>query len=263
MSGKRFSESKSRKNGFYLALAVCLTAVGIAAWSTYDAVQSYVDTAQTASELQEQKNIDVRESAKPTSTSKAKSTAAPAPTQKPSETKTTQAAAPTVSPAASPTPSPAAEEPETEEQTPVNAPLYERSAQMVAPIRSGSVCKAYSSGAPVYSETMKDWRVHAGADYTAESGEDVWACANGKVLQTYTDSMLGNVILIEHGDYQVSYCGVSENFQVSVGDIVTKGQVIGTVTAVPFESAEDAHLHVEVRLDGGYIDPESLFADEE
>lgn len=260
MNGKRFSENRSRKNGFYLALAVCLTAVGIAAWSTYDAVQSYVDSSAVSSELQEQQNADVRESTEPTATPKAKSTATPAPTKKPSETKTAQAAAPTVSPTPTPTPEP--EEP-AEEHTPVNAPLYERSAQMVAPIRSGEVSKAYSSGAPIYSGTMKDWRVHAGADYTAESGEDVWACANGKVLQTYTDSMLGNVILIEHGDYQVSYCGVSENFQVSVGDIVTKGQVIGTVTAVPFEAAEDPHLHVEVRLDGGYVDPETLFAGEE
>ena len=38
MNGKRFSEEKTRRNGFYLALAVCLVAVGIAAWSTYDAV---------------------------------------------------------------------------------------------------------------------------------------------------------------------------------------------------------------------------------
>lgn len=255
MNGKRFSESKSRKNGFYLALAVCLTAVGIAAWSTYDAVQSYAESA-LGSQLQEQQNEDVRESPEPSATPNVKSTATPAPTKQPAEKKTAQAAAPTTSP----TPAPAAQP--AEEQTPVNAPLYERSAQMVAPIHSGEVSKAYSSGAPMYSKTMKDWRVHAGADYTATAGEDVWACANGKVLQTYTDSMLGNVILIEHGDYQVSYCGVSENFQVSVGDIVTKGQVIGTVTAVPFEAAEDSHLHVEVRLDGGYVDPESLFGGE-
>ena len=42
MNGRRFSENKARKNGFYLALAVCLVAVGIAAWSTYDAVHNYL-----------------------------------------------------------------------------------------------------------------------------------------------------------------------------------------------------------------------------
>ena len=42
MNGKRFTEEKARRSGFYLALAVCLVAVGVAAWSTYDAVNSYV-----------------------------------------------------------------------------------------------------------------------------------------------------------------------------------------------------------------------------
>ena len=41
MNGKRFSGENARRSGFYLALAVCLVAVGIAAWSTYDAVNSY------------------------------------------------------------------------------------------------------------------------------------------------------------------------------------------------------------------------------
>ncbi len=55
MNGKRFSEGKARRNGFYLALAVCLVAVGVAAWSTFDAVQGYMEavgeTSQTASRV--------------------------------------------------------------------------------------------------------------------------------------------------------------------------------------------------------------------
>ena len=46
MNGKRFSENKARRNGFYLALAVCLVAVGIAAWSTFDAVQGYISATE-------------------------------------------------------------------------------------------------------------------------------------------------------------------------------------------------------------------------
>ena len=50
MNGKRFTEEKARRSGFYLALAVCLVAVGVAAWSTYDAVNSYVEpTAEESS----------------------------------------------------------------------------------------------------------------------------------------------------------------------------------------------------------------------
>ena len=59
------------------------------------------------------------------------------------------------------------------------------------------------------------------------------ACANGQVQEVYTDSMLGNVALIEHGDYLFYYCGLGEDFQVEAGDVVAMGQQIGVVTAVP------------------------------
>lgn len=282
MNGKKFSESKARKNGFYLALAVCLTAVGIAAWSTYDAVQSYAkagltETAGTSasesSALQEQQNREVRENQAANTSAAQEDPEAPRVVRTPGQAKdsvsSTSSAKPSAKPTAQPSakPSaesaskPAAEPTEIEPQVPVNAPVYERSSQLVAPIQSKEVSKAYSAGAPVYSETMKDWRVHAGTDYKAESGEDVWACANGEVLQTYTDSMMGNVILIEHGDYLISYCGVSENFRVQVGDVVTKGQVIGTVTAVPCEAGDEPHLHLEAKRDGVYVDPESIFGE--
>ena len=70
------------------------------------------------------------------------------------------------------------------------------------------------SDTPVYSETMRDYRVHAGTDYTAAHGETVHACANGIVKETHTDMLRGNMIVIEHGDYEVRYCGLGETFLV-------------------------------------------------
>ena len=40
---------------------------------------------------------------------------------------------------------------------------------------------------------------HAGTDLAAESGEQVLACGNGVVKETYTDNMLGNVAVIDGG----------------------------------------------------------------
>lgn len=269
MNGKRFSENKARKNGFYLALAVCLVAVGIAAWSTYDAVHSYVkptgsgeESALERSTQIQMEGEDVRSGqetgAEPSSQSPAK---VQIPDQDPEKPAASSAparqtgASVTVKPSATPKPSP---EPSEEPVEPANAPLYERSSQMIYPLASTEIAKAYSSGAPVYSETMKDWRIHTGLDEAAQAGEAVKACANGQVKKTYTDGMLGNVIVIEHGDYEFSYCGVSEDFPVKEGDIVTKGQVIGSVTAVPCEAAEAPHLHLEVRRDGTCLDPQSV-----
>ncbi len=272
MNGKRFSENKARKNGFYLALAVCLVAVGIAAWSTYDAVQSYVQAEDpgitvSSSPTVSRQEKQIRTSSQTASQADAEDPEAPKKPVTSRQTAGTVASKPagsTASKPAAPEQTASGEQSEPEEasqqetQVPVNAPLYERSSQMLYPLTSKEILKAYSAGAPVYSETMKDWRVHVGTDVEAQAGEEVHACANGQVKQAYTDSMLGNVLLIEHGDYEFSYCGLGEKFLVQEGDIVTKGQVIGTVTAVPSESADQPHLHLEVRRDGAYLDPQTV-----
>ena len=271
MNGKRFSKEK-RRGGFYLALAVCLTAVGIAAWSTYDSVTSYTAPQSSQQETADPEDPEARKKvSQKEEASKASASAAepsPAPTPKPAEEESSQAQEAAGEP--SPTQEPAREEPSQAEssgeetvtpqetQVPANAPLYEISAKFIWPVVSRQVSQAYSAGAPVYSQTMKDWRIHTGTDLSAQAGEEVLACANGQVLETATDPLLGNLVTIEHGDFVFSYCGLGEDFAVSPGDTVTQGQVIGTITAVPQESAESPHLHLEVRRDQVCLDPQSL-----
>lgn len=277
MNGKRYSESKARKNGFYLALAVCLVAVGIAAWSTYDAVQSYTgrtpsSTAEADPASRQAQDVRSGQSELPNEDPEAPRTTSSTPARQTAGTvqsRVTPAPETTVSSKAdtpSKNPEPVESTPEEENneaQIPVNAPMYERSTEMIFPLETKEITKAYSSGAPVYSQTMKDWRIHTGADLLASSGDNVLACANGLVKQVYTDTMLGNVALIEHGDYEFFYCGLGENFQIKAGDIVTQGQVIGVVTAVPFEAAEEPHLHLEIRRDSVYVDPETVIGSKE
>lgn len=260
MNHRRYSQEQARKNGFYLALAVCLVAVGIAAWSTYDTVHSYLMPLEDA-RSQPGASSAVSTPAVNEDPEAPRASASPAPTATP---KPSSAAPASKSPKPAVTPAPEADpantEPEETPMVPANAPLYELSSEMIYPVGTDEASKAYSAGAPVYSQTMKDWRIHRGTDLPADSGETVVACANGQVKQTYTDAMLGNVVLIEHGDYEISYCGLGENFQVSPGDIVTIGQPIGTVTAVPSEAADDVHLHLEVRRDGVFLDPQDVLS---
>ena len=271
MNGKRFSKEK-RRGGFYLALAVCLTAVGIAAWSTYDSVTSYTAPQSSQQETADPEDPEARKKvSQKEETSKASPSAAepsPATTPKPAEEESSQAQEAAGEP--SPTQEPAQQEPSPAEssgeetvtpqetQVPANAPLYEISAKFIWPVASRQVSQAYSAGAPVYSQTMKDWRIHTGTDLSAQAGEEVLACANGQVLETATDPLLGNLVTIEHGDFVFSYCGLGEDFAVSPGDTVAQGQVIGAITAVPQESAESPHLHLEVRRDQVCLDPQSL-----
>ncbi len=244
MRGKRFSGEKSQKSGFYLALAICLVAVGIAAWSTYEAVQGYLTAEENPIAEDVRKNIDPEDGENIVKVT-------PKPTQKPESNSSGSAAA-----------SSQANEPQKadapiKEETPVaeNGPLYLISEVMTVPVSSEEVIKPYSKGTPVFSPTMKDWRIHTGTDFKAAAGESVTASGNGIVKDVYTDTLLGNVVSVEHGDYVFYYCGLGENAEVEVGEIVSAGQKIGEVTAVPSEAADDLHLHLEVKHDGVYVDP--------
>lgn len=275
MNGKRFSGENARRSGFYLALAVCLVAVGIAAWSTYDAVNSTIAPESTSSQLVSQQASEVRqgqetdahpedgEGQQPNATPQASGSAQEesshsAVNDDPEAPENTASAAQETAGQVEPEPTQQLAESSQQEQVPATAPLYEISTELIWPVEGGEALNAYSAGAPVYSETMKDWRIHAGLDLSAQSGEMVAACGNGMVLSTYTDPMLGTVVVIQHGEYDFSYCGLGENFQVAEGDIVTQGQAVGTVAAVPGESADAPHLHLEVQRDGVYLDPEAV-----
>ncbi len=117
-----------------------------------------------------------------------------------------------------------------------------------------AVQKAYSDGKPAYSETMKDWRTHNGTDFAGELGQKVRALADGKVMSVTDDPMWGTVLVLDHGmDVLSRYYGVKAS--VKVGTEVKVGDTIGTLIAIPCESAEAPHLHLEMSIDGKTVDP--------
>jgi len=131
---------------------------------------------------------------------------------------------------------------------------YEVSPQFARVVEGNDINKAYSADL-LYNEVMKDYRTHNGIDIIASKGENVYASANGKVKGVYKDLLLGNVIEIEHGEYVFYYCGLDEVKNIKPGDIVTAGNILGTVGEIPFENNTSGHFHLEVKKDGLYIDP--------
>ena len=119
------------------------------------------------------------------------------------------------------------------------------------------VQKPFSATVPVYCETMKDWRVHNGTDYAAQEGQTVRALARGTVAAIEEDPLWGEVLVIDHGVKVLSrYCGVHAT--VKVGDTLDAGDAIGKLTAIPCESAQAPHLHVEITVKGELVDPVSV-----
>jgi len=118
------------------------------------------------------------------------------------------------------------------------------------------ILKDYSNGEMVESKTTGDWRVHNGIDFGGTKGNDVNAAADGKIISVTADPFMGTVVEIDHGNSMViRYCGLAENSALPEGSRIEKGDRIGALGAVPIESGDGDHLHLEVLVDGKYADP--------
>ncbi|MBR5313463.1 MAG: M23 family metallopeptidase [Clostridia bacterium] len=121
------------------------------------------------------------------------------------------------------------------------------------------VIKGYSADLPVFSYTMNDYRVHSGIDIACSEGTPVLAAADGQVCEVFYDPMMGVTVGIRHAGGAVTRCrGLSEDTMnlVKTGEEVRRGQVIGSSgeTAL-IESAEEAHVHFELTINGEHADP--------
>lgn len=98
--------------------------------------------------------------------------------------------------------------------------------------------------------------VHTGLDFAAPSGTPLVAVANGTITEVGYDGSYGNktVLTLEDGT-EIWYCHQT-TMDVSVGQTVTGGDVIGTVGSTG--NSTGPHLHLEVRPGGGNpVDPYS------
>ena len=122
---------------------------------------------------------------------------------------------------------------------------------------AGEISVPFTGKSLVYSEYYDDWSVHKGIDISAKGSSQVKAAANGTVKSIYTDSRLGIVIELQHGDFTTVYGNLTTDSLVKVGDKVCAGDIISGVG----KSAEGKEfLHFEISYKGEDIDPEPLFS---
>jgi murein DD-endopeptidase MepM/ murein hydrolase activator NlpD len=99
------------------------------------------------------------------------------------------------------------------------------------------------------------WSGHLGIDIAAGEGAPIYAADSGVVTmaQGGYNYGYGNVIQIDHGNgYSTVYAHLSV-IGVSVCQSVGAGQWIGSAGSTG--NAQGAHLHFEVRQNGGFINP--------
>lgn len=94
---------------------------------------------------------------------------------------------------------------------------------------------------------------HLGIDIDGVTGDPVWATRAGIVIQSTYYGAGGQQIMIDHQDgFKSQYLHLNSR-SVSVGQIVSQGQTIGTVGSTGLSSGD--HLHFGILKNGVYVNP--------
>lgn len=225
-----------KNKGIYLVACLCLSAVGIAAYSAYSGVQNDLGVKERVTSsmplVSEQEETEEVKDETEEIVSEIKQEQPKKETQKtPSETPKKVSAKPTDS--------------------------------FIIPVH-GDILKKFSNEELSFSKTLNDLRLHPALDIACETGTEVNAAGNGKVLEIAKDNFSGEVIVIEHtSGIIIRYVGVKPNDNIKKGTAVTKDTVIGVSTEIPFECEDEPHIHIEVLQNDEFISPEKVLGIEE
>ena len=268
---KRYKHSKNKNStdrvSFYVALSVCMVAVGLAVWSAYTTFSDYQDGSDDSyfSSLQSTATAPVAQQM--TGVTEAQTvppTAAPtgAPTQESTQAPTQEESRRKGFMIYESATLPDTEDAMNEGELSSLQAVLKVADSLVYPVKSRSVTKEYSEEI-TYSKTMKDYRAHPGCDFAAEKGESVYAMCGGTVKNISVSELYGVIIEVESDGFAVYYCGLDPELSVDEGDSLKAGDTVGKVSEVPCESADPAHIHIEIRVGNKLIDPLSVIGSDD
>ena len=228
--------------GFYIVLALCITAVGLTGYYLLDSVTKPLNALPEV----EAEPTDILSAGEEALLPPVQAPVRPV--QQPVEVTLPEAVQPAVE--AQPEPMRPVLEPEQTQSVP---------AVFTWPVK-GEVLRDFSVETLSLDPTMGDWRTHAGVDVAARLGARVLCMTAGTVSEIWEDAALGTCIRVDHGGKLESvYGNLSPQPTVKVGDRVEIGGILGAVgTTASAEIGMAPHLHLEVFRDGKTMDPLEL-----
>lgn len=105
------------------------------------------------------------------------------------------------------------------------------------------------------------YRPNMGVDIAMKDGSEfeVLASLSGKVTAARNDSLLGNVIEVEHENGVKTIYQSVKDMQVKTGDTVKQGQVLAASGTSQLNKEAKTHLHFEIRKDNTALNPLDFF----
>ncbi len=102
---------------------------------------------------------------------------------------------------------------------------------------------------PIY----RSRRLHAGMDLGAGRGTPIAAASDGVVIFAGTQGGYGRTVIVDHGGGVTTLYAHMSEIGSSNGQTVGRGDIVGLVGATG--TATGNHLHFEVRVNGGPVNP--------
>ena len=121
----------------------------------------------------------------------------------------------------------------------------------------GEIIMDHCVDMPVYWKTLDQYMTHSGIDISCEIETPVQACSAGTVTKIDKESAMGITVEVNHGNGLISvYSNLDADGLIELGEVVTKGQVLGYVgQSSMFEFEDPDHLHFEIIKNGKAVNP--------
>lgn len=123
----------------------------------------------------------------------------------------------------------------------------------------GNVIMNYSMDSYVYFATLGQYRYNDAIVIGAEQGEHITAAADGVVTSVFYDEEIGNAMTVALGNgYELTY-GQLSDIQLTEGDTVNRGDLLGTVAApTKYYTLEGTNVYFRMTKDGEPVNPLTL-----
>ncbi len=95
-----------------------------------------------------------------------------------------------------------------------------------------------------------------------EDSFDVYAIYEGTVTSVEEDELNGTCVTIQHADGIESIYSSLSDVSLKVNDKVSQGQAIGKASASLLDVEAGVHVHLEVKVNGKYVNPTTVFGKE-